>query len=352
MATECKQDRESAVSFNIKAVVGDIVQHVEEFALANEKIASQTNLLALNAAIEAARAGEVGRGFAVVANEVKKLAESAGAISKNLRSVALTDIRAQTDETQRYFNDMERGRLSEMAQTLVQLIVRNLYERTADVRWWATDTALHTCLERPEREAIAFAESRLQLINRFYSVYLDLVLVDAQGRVVASSAQSRYARMAGADLSGQDWVKRALATRSGDDYIVDDIQRSSLHDGRLVAVYATAVRAGGTPRGRAVGALGVYFDWEEQARIIVRDEPTLSEDEWKHSRVLLLDADKRIIAASDGKNLLERFDLRSDDKQKGHYFARPDSLVAFARTIGYQEYDGLGWYCVIVRDGN
>jgi methyl-accepting chemotaxis protein len=60
--------------------IGAIVETIEE-------IASQTNLLALNAAIEAARAGEHGKGFAVVAVEVRKLAERAGAATKEIGSL-------------------------------------------------------------------------------------------------------------------------------------------------------------------------------------------------------------------------------------------------------------------------
>ncbi len=47
-------------------------------------VAQKTNLLALNATIEAARAGDAGKGFAVVANEVKELANQAGASSEDI----------------------------------------------------------------------------------------------------------------------------------------------------------------------------------------------------------------------------------------------------------------------------
>jgi len=335
---------------SISTIIHKIQGRVEDFASVNEKIASQTGLLAINATIEAARAGESGRGFAVVAGEVKNLAQQSAKNVKELRTVVISEIKEQTGVLQRQFDEKEYGRLCEMSQTLVQLIVRNLYERTADVRWWATDSAIVDGASKLDKATLSYCTDRMALINRFYSVYINLVLTDAKGKVIACSQPSRFARVVGSDLSERKWVQRALSTQSGDQYIADDIYRDPLHENRMVAVYATGVREGGQINGKVVGALGVYFDWEEQARVIVQNEPNLSQEEWERTRVILIDQSSRVIASSNGQGLLEPFHLQAKEgEKKGYYWNDDRELVAFAKTIGYQEYDGLGWYAAIVQ---
>jgi len=332
---------------SIKDIIGYIEKRIEDHISVNQRITSQIKLLSLNATIEAARAGNAGREFAVVASEVKTLAGQASTTSKELGN-----IRSETSELHQRFIDKECQRLSEMSQTLVQLIVRNLYERTADVRWWATDDALVHCLESLDQASLHHAGERLALINRYYSVYLNIVLVGIDGKIVACSQPARFPRVARANISKLPWFQQAMATTSGDQYVVGDIFSASLHDNRLVSVYAAAVRKEGKVNGKIVGVLGVVFDWEDQAKTIVQKEPSLSENEWKRSRVILLDQNMRIIAASDNNGILSTFMLEHKGQHKGYYFNDNHEVIAFAKTLGYQEYDGLGWYAAIVQQLN
>lgn len=333
----------------INTIITTIQDEIQKFSSTIEKIANQTNLLALNATIEAARAGESGRGFAVVATEVKSLANLTSQNAKDFRTTVFSKIKMQTEQLADEFRERDSRRLSEMSQTLVQLIVRNLYERTADVRWWATDDAFYKCLENMTPEAVAYATKRLGIINKFYSVYMNLVLVDTAGKVVAVSQPGSYKMGPGSDLSGLGWYSRAMATTAGDQYVVDDIYDDHLHNGKPAAVYAAAVRRGGEMNGEVIGVLGVFFDWQEQSRGIVKDEPNLSAEEWTRSRVMLLDNAQRIIAASDGADLYRHFPLDQSKGNKGHFFDKEGNMVAYARTLGYQEFDGQGWYGVIVQ---
>lgn len=322
---------------------------LQSYSTTNQSIVMQTRLLALNAVIEAARAGEAGKGFAVVAKEVQQLADQANSIAERFRGTVLSGITLGRSMSEELQGVMEGARLTDLAQTLVQLIVRNLYERTADVRWWATDTALWTALETGEADAFRHAGERLSTINRFYSVYLDLVLTDPRGRVVASANSSFAKDIAGLELGREEWVRAALATDSGDAYVVGEVGPSRLHGGREALVYATAVRAGGAVQGRVVGTLGVYFDWQEQGHAIVEKEAALPEQDKARTLVLLLDGDRRVIATTDPSLAFSRYDLRDGGAARGSYYDSAGNIVAFARTLGYQEYDGLGWWGVVVQ---
>lgn len=73
-------------------------------------------------------------------------------------------------------------------------------------------------------------------------------------------------------------------------------------------------------------------------------------DSSTNTRVLLVDSAFRVIAASDGRGILdERFPLRLANSASGTYRDPSGALVGFHRTPGYETYKGLGWYGVIVN---
>ena len=419
-----KSEEQVRSLFSASQSIGKVVATIDA-------VAAKINMLALNATIEAARAGEAGKGFAVVAEEVKTLAKQTSEATKSIRSTVtsvqttsenvlsglqdlsalvervdtscksiahatddqtclLSEMALRANDASREIEGRDRIRLVEMAQTLVQLIVRNLYERTADVRWWATDKAFHQYLELLAKPKVAAAKpkktknrnlvqnwidrlgrsskqttsstlpgslisanprnagERLATINKFYSVYIDLLLVSADGSVVSNAQPKRFPNVQKTNVGKTNWFQKAIHSANGSEYFAEDIFIDPCHQNRSVAVYSTAVRKGGEMHGEPLGVLGVYFDWQEQARVIVEDEPSLSEMEWSTSRVLLLDQNLRIIADSNNLDFLKPFDLRHDGKSNGSYVCSDGAVVAFARTIGYQEFDGLGWYGVIV----
>ncbi len=329
-------------------IMKTIEKDIQDFAKKSEAIANQTNLLALNATIEAARAGDAGKGFGVVASEVKVLARQAAGNADDMRSVVMKRVRQGLDTSALLVRELDQGtRLIDMAQTLVQLIVRNLYERTADVRWWATDEAFWRVLEASGPDAAARARDRLGVINRYYTVYLDLVLLNAEGDVVATAQGDGYPQVERQNFAACRWFRSAMATKSGDDYVVEEIYDDPTHGGKSVATYAAAVRRGGDPRGEVLGVLGVFFDWGPQSDSIVCKEPNLTEEEWSRTRVMLLDAGNRVIASSDGRGIYETYHLNRQGAEKGVVRFDDERIAAFARTIGYEAYDGLGWTGVI-----
>jgi len=335
---------------SMRLVTESIGSDLEQFSTDNALIVRQIRLLAINALIEAARAGETGKGFAVVANEVQRLAQGASETAERFQENVLGRIHQSRSMADELVEQMEGVRLIDLAQTLVQFIVRNLFERTADVRWWATDSALWGALEEPSAEKAQHAAARLGVINRFYTVYLDLVMTDAKGQVIAS-ANPRYQRsLKGKDLSGEGWFKAARNCQSGDDYVVDTVKQSVLHDHRDVLVYATGIRAGGQTDGALLGTLGVYFDWKSQGQAIVDKEANLPSEVAEKTEVLLLDGSNMVIASSRPERIYTHFALNNPQRlAKGRYYDQSGAIVAFAKTLGYEDYDGLGWSGVIIQ---
>lgn len=313
-----------------------------------QKITGSLRMLALNAMIESARAGAQGRGFSVVATEVREIAGSVGVISEQLQQELATQIEDLSERTKSMADAALGSRMVDLALNAIEIIDRNLYERTCDVRWWATDSALVDCAADKTVESIAYASKRLGVILNAYTVYLDLWLCDLNGKVIANGRPGLY-NVEGLDVSREPWFVQASRLPSGDEYAVADISECRGLGGAEVATYAASVRAGGESHGAPLGVLAIHFDWAPQAQTIVRGV-RIEPEERERTAVLLVDANRRIIASSEeARTLDKRFQIDTTGQSHGFYTHSDGTTVAFHATPGYETYRGLGWHGVIVR---
>ena len=314
-----------------------------------KKVTETTRILSLNALIEASRVGEAGKGFAVVANEVKDVSLQIDQITQSLGG-ELNRLQDLMGRSEKVVQDLRGARLADLAFNMIEIIDRNLYERSCDVRWWATDSAVVDCLTRRSAETASFASERLGVILDSYTVYLDLWVADADGRVVGNGRPGRYPRAVGADVRNERWFRQAMETSDGGEFAMADVAVNSELDGALVATYATAIREGGDTKGRPIGALGVFFDWRPQAEAVVKGV-RLEADKSNRTRCLLVDRDRRVLAASDGAGVLtESVHFGADRATMGCVSDHAGRMIAYALTPGYETYRGMGWYGVIVQE--
>jgi len=336
---------ESDISALIARLTAEVNQIACEKTKSIQQITNQMKMLALNALIESSRAGTQGAGFAVVAQEVRSVGQQVELIAKELET-QLTKRTGNLMSSMQRMTERSRGeRMIDLSLNAIELIDRNLYERTCDVRWWATDSAVVGCAAAPDAANVGHVSERLAVILGAYTVYLDLWLCDLDGNVLANGRPDRF-DVIGQNIAPTKWFREARGLGSGDDYVAGDIEYQPLLGNAQVATYCASVRADGKAHGKPVGVLAIHFDWEPQARAIVQGVRVGTADK---ARVLLVDSNFRVIAASDGQGLLsERVTLSLEGRCSGFYHDRSGVLVSFHATPGYETYKGLGWFGVIL----
>ena len=318
-----------------------------------DKINFQSNILTINAKVTSARAGEAGASFSAVATEMGSLSRGITVLVERLERETSNDFKEIARINEHISTHYRGTRLSDLALTNIDLIDRNLYERSCDVRWWATDSSVVDALTQKSQASINFACQRLGVILNSYTVYFDLVLCDCNGDVVANGRRGHYNSM-GRNVANSFWFRSAMECKSGEDYSWETVHRSPLVNDEAVLIYTTAVRDGGEEHGRALGALGVIFRYEDLAQTIVEGLP-LAGEEKERTRAIIADDKGLILADSDRQNLSETVDFIGRDElfkeDKGYIiekYKNEKCCIAHAKAPGYETYT-TGWHSLIIQ---
>ncbi|HEY1128254.1 MAG TPA: chemotaxis protein CheW [Roseateles sp.] len=229
------------------------------------------------------------------------------------------------------------ARIGGHARVAIDILVRNLFERTADVGFLASDGPLcaHAALDPA---APGHASSRAALQARFaaytakYSVYDDIIVLSPRGEILARRDDS-----AALAVCDEAWIAEALASEAP---YVERYGPTALLGGRHGLIYARALR---TPDG-VVGLLCLSFRLEDEMATVFR-QLLASQD--GHAVICLLDGGHRVLQSSDPWQIPSGAQLQPQGERL--LFAGRNYLCATAAASGYEGYMGPpGWMACVL----
>ncbi|MDR1867291.1 MAG: methyl-accepting chemotaxis protein [Treponema sp.] len=340
----------TSLSVRMKELIQSIDDNLGTSVNSIDSITNDLNVLAINARIQAARIGAAGTGFKVIAHEMESLVSKTRGSTVDLKKDVVQTIH-ELENLQTYIATQVRGqRLVHSAETCMDIIDRNLYERSCDVRWWATGNSVYeAALDPTNRAKLNAASQRMTVILESYTVYFDLVLCDIKGTIICNGRPERF-KSVGIDVSKSEWFTNALKTTYSSEFSVEGPFVSPLANGKPVLMYSCGVRS----QGALVGVFGVVFNWDNLAEKLLKQihELLISETEF-NVELWICRQDGTVVASTDPQwrdRKIPFNDINSLCSETKHFHLADDStyLVAVAPSQGYETYK-TEWITVIAE---
>ena len=238
--------------------------------------------------------------------------------------------------------------ISDAAKFAINILKRNLFERTADVGYLATDAEIVNFLKLVrggesqdvlERRR-AFVQQRLADYQYEYTVYNEIVILDPQGKVQVNLDENNpIAHSRDPLLAKTQSIERH--DHPDEDKYVETFRPTDLRPGRgNVLVYSQKIE---DPETRtALGTLCLCFDFEDEMESIFKD---LNQGNSQMILAILNDRGK-VICSNSPEILPIGASIQVNLSADYNFFSFNDKsyLASIAATGGYQGFFGLTWY--------
>jgi hypothetical protein len=224
---------------------------------------------------------------------------------------------------------------SSKAQVAIDLLIRNLFERTADVGFLATDNDIRVFLaeQQPSQQQIDFIETRLQEYVKKYSVYDEIMVFDTKGQLKAHLDKSSPVK-----FSDDPLLAQTLA--SSDDY-VETFRYTDLQPGRRHSlIYSCKITETDQKTSKSLGVLCLCFRFDDEIHGIFAN--LLNQEE--KGILTILSVDGQVIASSDEQRVPLRAKFSANTPLRLNIYQGKDYITNTRETSGYQGFFGLGWY--------
>lgn len=238
-----------------------------------------------------------------------------------------------------------------VSHLMVDLLDRNLYERSDDCRWWALTPELQMALADPDKlpEKVARIDEILGYINSLYTVYTRIFVYDRDGIIIASTDfKGDGLQVIGTDID-EETLAQVLSLTNDQQYYVTPFASTPLYGGRPTYVYHAAIRHPENAS-HVVGGIGIVFDAEPEFAAMLKG----ALGDKKAASALFVDRSGRIISSTDparpvGAQLeLDPALLKMDNGSSasrivihdGHY-----AIMGCTVSHGYREFKISDGYC-------
>jgi chemotaxis signal transduction protein len=223
------------------------------------------------------------------------------------------------------------GQIATKSQYIIDIVVRNLFERTADVGFLATDRQLCSFVAGISSDP-ELIRQRLIEYRAKYTVYDDILLLDVDGRVLVNIDES-----SDPGQSADRCIRDAIESRT----YVERFGVSDLRPNKSQALlYAHRMLHPDT--GAVIGVLCLSFRFEDEMAGIFSSHRDVS----RRSIMLLLDQDHRVIASADPLWIEPgaQVPVNLDNQHRPFLFSGRNYLISTRTSPGYQGYQGPhGW---------